>query len=51
MVSDSLASFISGSDRSIWFALYRHDSQIDDHTLLVMFEEETSDFILPVIKV
>jgi hypothetical protein len=34
MVSDSLASFISGSDRSIWFALYRHDSQIDDHTFI-----------------
>lgn len=34
MVSDSVASFISGSDRSIWFALYRHDSQIDDHTFI-----------------
>ncbi|ASI57547.1 DUF2778 domain-containing protein [Raoultella ornithinolytica] len=34
MVSDSLASFISGSDRSIWFALYRHDSQIDDYTFI-----------------
>ncbi|HAT1620553.1 TPA: DUF2778 domain-containing protein [Raoultella planticola] len=32
VLTDPIASFISGSDRSIWFALYRHDSQIDDLT-------------------
>lgn len=31
-IRDAIASFISGSDRSLWFALYRHDSQIDDLT-------------------
>lgn len=33
-LSDALASFISGSDRSLWFALYRHDAQIDDLTFI-----------------
>lgn len=33
-ISDSIASFISGSDRAIWFALYRHDAQIDDLTFI-----------------
>ena len=33
-VMDWVSSGISGSDRSIWFALYRHDSQIDDHTFI-----------------
>lgn len=31
-LTDPIASFISGSERSIWFALYRHDSQIDNLT-------------------
>ncbi|SNY62364.1 DUF2778 domain-containing protein [Enterobacter sp. CC120223-11] len=33
-VIDWAASGISGSDRSIWFALYRHDSRIDDMTFI-----------------
>lgn len=33
-VNDYIATFISGSDRSIWFALYRHDAQIDDFTFI-----------------
>lgn len=33
-IRDSVASFISGSDRSLWFSLYRQDSQIDDLTFI-----------------
>ncbi|WP_368541563.1 DUF2778 domain-containing protein [Enterobacter soli] len=33
-LSDALASFVSGSERSLWFALYRHDAQIDDVTFI-----------------
>ncbi|WP_312624612.1 DUF2778 domain-containing protein [Scandinavium sp.] len=33
-IRDSVASFISGSDRSLWFTLYRQDSQIDDLTFI-----------------
>ena len=33
-IRDSIASFVSGSDRSIWFALYRQDGQIDDLTFI-----------------
>ncbi|MBZ0059623.1 DUF2778 domain-containing protein [Leclercia barmai] len=33
-LSDAFASFVSGSDRSVWFALYRHDAQIDDITFI-----------------
>ena len=31
---DWFASEISGSDRSVWFALYRNDGNIDDHTFI-----------------
>ncbi|WP_166360873.1 DUF2778 domain-containing protein [Pseudomonas akapageensis] len=33
-IRDSFASLVSGSDRSIWFALYRQDSNIDDLTYI-----------------
>lgn len=33
-VMDRVASFVSGSDRSVWFALYRDDAQIDDRTFI-----------------
>lgn len=35
---DAFASFASGSDRSLWFALYRQDSQIDDLTFIDQVE-------------
>ena len=31
-VRDHANSFMSGSDRSVWFALFRHDDLIDDFT-------------------
>lgn len=31
---DYMASLISGSDRSVWFALYRVDDNLDDHTFI-----------------
>lgn len=37
-VRDSFASFISGSDRSIWFSLYRNDAQVDDLTYIGQVE-------------
>ncbi|NIG73719.1 DUF2778 domain-containing protein [Cedecea neteri] len=37
-INDSIASVISGSDRSIWFALYRNDEQIDDFTFIDVVE-------------
>lgn len=33
-IRDSFASFVSGSDRSVWLALYRQDSNIDDLTFI-----------------
>ncbi|MBS1204927.1 MAG: hypothetical protein H6R25_1826 [Proteobacteria bacterium] len=33
-IMDWITSEISGSDRSIWFALYRQDAQIDDMTFI-----------------
>ncbi|MFH7825403.1 DUF2778 domain-containing protein [Kluyvera chengduensis] len=33
-IRDTFASIVAGSDRSIWFALYRNDSQIDDLTFI-----------------
>lgn len=33
-LKDWIASGISGSDRLIWFALYRHDTKIDDMTFI-----------------
>ncbi|WP_034455618.1 DUF2778 domain-containing protein [Buttiauxella noackiae] len=34
MVNDLIASEYTGSDRGVWFTLYRNDSQIDDHTFI-----------------
>ncbi len=34
MVQDWAASEYTGSDRSVWFALYREDSNIDDWTFI-----------------
>ena len=33
-VSDFFGSVVSGSDRSVWFALYRNDNSIDDLTFI-----------------
>lgn len=34
MVQDWAATKYSGSDRSVWFALYRDDGNIDDWTFI-----------------
>lgn len=34
VLHDFIASVVSGSDRSVWFALYRDDGKIDDHTFI-----------------
>lgn len=34
MIQDWAASEYTGSDRSIWFALYREDGKIDDWTFI-----------------
>ena len=34
MVEDWAATKYSGSDRSVWFALYREDARIDDWTFI-----------------
>ncbi|EKK5269665.1 DUF2778 domain-containing protein [Cronobacter dublinensis] len=33
-IKDYLSSQVSGSDRNVWFALYREDDTIDDHTFI-----------------
>lgn len=35
---DWFTSQVSGSDRSLWFALYRNDGNIDDHTFVEQVE-------------
>lgn len=37
-VRDVFATTYTGSDHSIWFALYRVDSNIDDHTFVAQVE-------------
>lgn len=38
MIQDWAATKYSGSDRSIWFALYRDDGKIDDWTFIDLVE-------------
>jgi len=38
VMRDSFASYLSGSDRSTWLALYRNDSKVDDYTFIGQVE-------------
>jgi Protein of unknown function (DUF2778) len=38
---DSVDSLLSGSDRSLWFGLYRDDSNLDDNTFIDQVERGT----------